>query len=166
MKQTAQQPLSPKQYIPLMQIVCMSMLGSIAILGVLLFLYIHPVYDINLFAEIIRQPLNAILFLMGAIILLIRVPISNSAFGKILDTEKPATIDKVYPHYYSIFILRLVSAEVAVFLGFIVTMKSGEISTFVVLAMPAAISIVKEFPTLKKVREKVKLVRPRLQILD
>lgn len=161
--------LSPDENKAQLQVLSLIILFMIAVPGALALLSepdMYPVYDINLFAETIRQSLNATLFLLGVFILLARVPLSNFLFGKALDKEKPTTLARIYPLYCPIFFLRVLSAGAAAAIGFTVTSKSGEISSYVVLAVPAAISIIKDFPTHKKIRDKIKLIRPRLQILD
>ncbi len=156
-------PMKPEQTIVMMQILCGAMAAAVAMLTVVLFITRKPVYDAILFSENIRNPIHAVLFFLGVVVLLLRIPLANSVLANALEKYKPQGIAQILPVYFTPFILRVALAEAAATLGFVSTHISGEVSTFIMLGAAAFVAIIKEFPSLEKVKERVRAVSPNIQ---
>ncbi len=155
--------MKPEQTIKTMQILCIAMGAAVGMLAVVLFVIRKPVYDTVLFSENIRNPIHVVLFFLGVVALLMRIPLANSILAKALEAAKPQGLAQILPIYFTPFILRVAMAEAAATFGFISTQLSGEVSTFIMLGAAAFVAILKEFPTLEKVKERVRAVSPQIQ---
>jgi hypothetical protein len=165
MNQSQNQPeVQPDQLIKIMQILTLALAGSVAMLGVVLFIAKKPVFDTQIFAENIKNPIHLILFLMGFAILLVRIPATNAVFAAALEKTKPEDLKGVLQIYFAPHILRLALAEAGALMGFMSTMVGGEATPYAVLGAAAFLSIVREMPTKEKIIEKVKTIKPNLMI--
>lgn len=155
---------TPEQTIQVMQILTGALAGSVIMMGAVLFITKQPVIDTHLFAENIRNPVHLILFLMGFGILLARIPLANTIFASTLESAKPQDLKSVLPLYFVPLILKIALAEAAAIMGFMSTQMSGEATPFGILAIAAIVAIAKEFPTVDKIKERVKALKPNLQL--
>ena len=155
---------TPEQTIQVMQILAGALTGSVVMMGAVLFITKQPVIDTHLFAENIKNPLHLVLFLMGFVILLARIPLANTIFAAALESAKPQDLKSVLPLYFVPLIMKIALAEAAAIMGFVSTQTSGEATPFVILAAAAIVAIIKEFPTVDKIKERVKVLKPNLQL--
>jgi hypothetical protein len=156
--------LNPDQFIQIMRTVSLMLSLSIVMFGIVLFVIFKPAFDTQLFAENMKNFFHLFLFLLGFVILLVRVPIANTILSRALEKNKPEDLKGALPSYFSSLILRLALAESAALMGYISSPLSKEATPFAVLAIAALISMVKEIPTKEKILERIKALRPNIQI--
>lgn len=156
---TSQNP-KPVSQLQILQMICLSMAGSVVVFGAVLFMIKPPIYNTELFTEIMRNPLHVMLFFLGVVAILIRVPLANTLLSKALESAKPQGLEQIIPHYQTAFILRVALAESAALMGFASTLLSGEMSAFMILAGAGLVAIIKEFPTAEKLKTRVNAVKP------
>ena len=99
--------MKPEQTIVTMQILCGAMAAAVAMLAMVLFVIKKPVYDTVLFSENIRNPIHVVLFFLGVVLLLMRIPLANSLLAKALEAAKPQGLAQILPIYFTPFILRI-----------------------------------------------------------
>jgi len=156
--------VKPEQTLQVMQILSGALGASVIMLGVVLFVTVKPVFNTQLFVENMRSPVNLVLFLMGFTVLLIRVPLSNTILAAALENSKPDSMKAVMPLYFTPLILRLALAEAGAMMGFVSSQMSGEATPYAILAAAALVAIVKEVPTMNKIKERVKALKPNIQL--
>lgn len=150
---------TPQQRINLLKILTFAMALSIVQLAVVLFVTKKWVINQALFNELMSTQPTQILMLVGVILFVSRVPVSNMIFKNAVKDIRIEETDKWLAAYFVPHIVRLALAESAGLIGFVIAFQFNESTSFVVLGLAAVIGIFREIPSLEKIKERFLLVQ-------
>ena len=150
---------TPEQTIMLLKILTLAMAFSIVPFAVVLVITQKWVINQALFNELITTQPTQILMIVGALIYVARVPVSTMLYKKAVEGIRLEETSKWLAAYFVPHLVRLALAEAAGLIGFIIAFQYNESTSFVVLGLAAVIGILREIPSMEKIKERFLLVQ-------
>lgn len=149
----------PKQLLMSMTIVTGAMIMSLVIFSFLLFQTQKFVIDQAQFQVLLENLQFQVLVGMGALLLIVRVHIANLIL-KATTKDIPITdTAKWLQASFTPQIVRLALADASAMMGFVAAFTFNEASAFLILGVSAAIAMLREFPTIEKLKARVMAVQ-------
>jgi len=150
---------TPQQKILVMKMITFSLSFTIIPFAAVLFMTKKWVIDQALFNELMATQPTQVLMIGAALLYVARVPISTMLYKKAVEGIKLEETDKWVTAYAAPHLVRLALAEAAGIIGFMIAFHYNESTSFVVLGLAAVIGILREIPSMEKIKERFLLVQ-------